>query len=57
MISTVAIMVASGPRLAAAAERGGTVLGGPVDTPYGRMAMITDPQGATFAIMGVVSEG
>lgn len=43
--------------VAAAAERGGTVLGGPVDTPYARMDMITDPQGATFAITGVVSEG
>jgi len=33
------------------------VLGGPVDTPYGRMAVITDPQGATFALMGAVSSG
>ena len=38
--------------VAAATERGATVLGGPIDTPYGRMAAITDPQGATFAIMG-----
>lgn len=37
----------------AASERGATVLDGPLDTPYGRMAVITDPQGATFSIMGV----
>jgi uncharacterized protein len=36
--------------VAAATERGATVLSGPVDTPYGRMASITDPQGATFSI-------
>lgn len=40
--------------VAAAQQRGATILGGPTDTPYGRMAMITDPQGATFAIMGVM---
>jgi predicted enzyme related to lactoylglutathione lyase len=39
----------------AAAERGATVLSGPIDTPYGRMASITDPQGATFSIMAVIS--
>jgi len=41
----------------AATERGATVLSGPHDTPYGRMASITDPQGATFSIMGPVSPG
>ncbi|MGH3910061.1 MAG: VOC family protein [Pseudonocardiaceae bacterium] len=41
--------------VAAAAERGATVLGGPLDTPYGRMAMIPDPHGATLGIMGPVS--
>jgi predicted enzyme related to lactoylglutathione lyase len=39
--------------LAAAIERGTTVLGEPADTPYGRMASITDPQGATFSVIGV----
>jgi|SRR5579884_1678266 predicted enzyme related to lactoylglutathione lyase len=39
----------------AAAQRGATVLSGPIDTPYGRMASITDPQGATFSIMAAVS--
>lgn len=39
--------------VAAAQQRGATVLGDPVDTPYGRMAVVIDPQGATFAIMGV----
>lgn len=43
--------------VAAATERGATVLAGPFDTPYGRMAVITDPQGATFAIMGAVPSG
>ena len=41
--------------VAAATERGAVVLGGPLDTPYGRMATITDPQGATVALMGTVS--
>ncbi|MDQ3762100.1 MAG: VOC family protein [Actinomycetota bacterium] len=41
--------------VAAATELGATVLSGPLDTPYGRMATITDPQGATFSIMGVMS--
>ncbi|HEV7453590.1 MAG TPA: hypothetical protein VGO16_19885 [Pseudonocardiaceae bacterium] len=40
---------------AAATEHGATVLSGPLDTHYGRMAVITDSQGATFAIMGAVS--
>jgi predicted enzyme related to lactoylglutathione lyase len=39
----------------AAAERGATVLSGPIDTPYGRIASITDPQGATYSIMAAVS--
>ena len=37
---------------AAAVERGATVPNGTFDTPYGRMAVITDPQGATFGIVG-----
>lgn len=38
--------------VAAAVERGATVPNGAFDTPYGRMAVITDPQGATFGIIG-----
>lgn len=40
---------------AAATERGAMLLGEIVDTPYGRMAVITDPFGATFSIMGAAS--
>jgi uncharacterized protein len=36
-------------------ENGGTVLGEPLDTPYGRMAGITDPHGATFVVVGAMS--
>src|SRR5262249_49914554 len=43
--------------LAVATERGATVLNGPFDTPHGRMAMITDPQGATFSIGSSPSSG
>lgn len=43
--------------VAAATERGATVVSGPHDTPYGRMASLTDPQRATFSIMGAVSTG
>ncbi len=39
--------------VATAQERGATVLGEPTDTPYGRMAVIIDPHGATFSILGV----
>ncbi|MGH3782163.1 MAG: VOC family protein [Pseudonocardiaceae bacterium] len=41
--------------VAAATAGGGSVLGGPDDTPYGRMALLTDPNGAVFAVMGPVS--
>ncbi|MGH3670071.1 MAG: VOC family protein [Pseudonocardiaceae bacterium] len=37
-----------------AAALGATVRSGPFDTPYGRMAEITDPQGASFAIMAAL---
>lgn len=41
--------------VAAATERGATVAGGGAETtPYGRMAIITDPQDATFAVMGTM---
>ncbi|PZS24296.1 MAG: hypothetical protein DLM62_10440 [Pseudonocardiales bacterium] len=41
----------------AATAGGGSVLGGPDDTPYGRMAFLTDPNGAVFAVMGPTSSG
>src|ERR1022692_3632355 len=37
--------------VAKAAELGGSVLSEPFDTPVGRMAVISDPQGATFSIL------
>jgi predicted enzyme related to lactoylglutathione lyase len=43
--------------VAAATERGATVLSGPHDTPYGRMASIIDPQGAVLSIMAAMSPG
>lgn len=38
--------------VAAAVERGAEVPSEPFDTPYGRIAVITDPQGATFGVIG-----
>lgn len=38
--------------VAAAVDRGAAVPDGTFDTPYGRMAVITDPQGAGFGIIG-----
>lgn len=32
-------------------ELGGKLLDGPVDSPFGRIATIADPQGATFQIV------
>ncbi len=29
---------------------GGRVLDGPMDTPFGRLATVTDPEGATFQL-------
>ncbi len=37
--------------VAAVTRLGGSVVAAPMDTPYGRMATVTDPQGATFSIM------
>jgi len=37
--------------VAKAAELGGTVIAPPWDTPYGRMAVVMDDQGAVFAVM------
>lgn len=51
---------ASEPALAKVAELGGTVLDGPVDSPFGRIATIADPCGASFQISAMseaVAEG
>jgi predicted enzyme related to lactoylglutathione lyase len=32
-------------------ELGGKAHHGPFDTPYGRMAVVADPQGAVFSVM------
>ncbi|MDN6191904.1 MAG: VOC family protein, partial [Brevibacterium sp.] len=32
------------------AELGGKLLAGPEDSPYGRIATVTDPEGATFQL-------
>jgi len=40
---------------ASASASGGIVLSEPFDTPYGRMAPITDPDGATFLVIGTMS--
>jgi uncharacterized protein len=37
--------------VAKAVELGGSVLAEPFDTPVGRMAFLTDPQGAAFSII------
>jgi predicted enzyme related to lactoylglutathione lyase len=37
--------------VAAAESRGGTIVAPTFDTPYGRMAGITDPAGAMFWVM------
>jgi uncharacterized protein len=39
---------------ASARVAGGTILAEPFDTPYGRMAGITDPHGATFVVVGTM---
>jgi uncharacterized protein len=41
---------------AKAGELGGTVLAGPVDAPWTRMAVINDPHGATFVASQFVAE-
>lgn len=40
-----------------AKEAGATVTYGPEDSPYGRFAVLTDPQGASFSLMGVAEQG
>lgn len=39
--------------LARAGELGGTVLRGPVDREFGRIAQLTDPSGAAFMVVSV----
>ena len=39
--------------VAATTARGGTLVHPPADTPYGRMAMVTDDQGAGFSLLSV----
>lgn len=41
--------------VAAVRENGGTVLSGPEDTPYGRIAQVLDPSGVALSIMGVMA--
>jgi predicted enzyme related to lactoylglutathione lyase len=41
--------------LAAATERGGRALMDPADTPWGRMAILTDSGGAVFAVISVAA--
>ncbi len=45
--------------VAAARTAGGTLLRGPDDTPFGfgRMALLTDPDGASFAVVGSAGTG
>jgi predicted enzyme related to lactoylglutathione lyase len=39
----------------AATAGGGSALAGPHDTPYGRIAFLTDPNGAVFAVISPVA--
>ena len=39
--------------VATATAAGGTLLGPPMDTPFGRMAFLTDPENAVFALAGL----
>ncbi|HWC38533.1 MAG TPA: VOC family protein, partial [Acidimicrobiales bacterium] len=41
---------------AKASELGGEIVAGPLDAPWTRMAMIKDPQGATFVASQFVPE-
>lgn len=38
--------------VAAVAAEGGTVVNDPMDTPFGRMAIVADPAGAVFVVIG-----
>ncbi|MBO3142292.1 VOC family protein [Dermatophilus congolensis] len=39
--------------ITAITEQGGTLLDGPINSPFGRVATVTDPQGAAFQICSV----
>jgi predicted enzyme related to lactoylglutathione lyase len=39
--------------VAKATERGGVLRFGPMDTPFGRFAVLTDPQGAAFSVIDI----
>ncbi|MER5982532.1 VOC family protein [Streptomyces sp. NPDC001787] len=41
--------------VAKATERGGVLRFGPMDSPFGRFAALSDPQGATFAVIDIVT--
>ena len=41
----------------AAIDGGGTLQGDPMNSPFGRMAFLTDPDGAVFALVGPASVG
>jgi predicted enzyme related to lactoylglutathione lyase len=38
--------------VAAATGQGGALQGDPMDAPFGRIAFLTDPEGAVFALAG-----
>lgn len=40
-----------------ATERGGTLHFGPITTPFGRFAALSDPQGANFSVIDVTTLG
>jgi predicted enzyme related to lactoylglutathione lyase len=42
--------------VAQAKERGGSVMVEPVDIPAGRFAILTDPHGASFAVIALSEE-
>lgn len=44
-------------QVARVAESGGSVLRPPADSPYGRLAVVADPQGAAFSLVSAGSEG
>jgi predicted enzyme related to lactoylglutathione lyase len=39
-----------------AAAAGGTVMSAPFDSPYGKMAVMSDPQGAPFSIIALADD-
>ncbi len=41
--------------VARATARGGVLRFGPMDTPFGRFAAISDPQGANFSVLDITT--